>query len=65
MFDCKAFRIAIIEKMEYKDTYRKVAPVVGVSISTFSRAINGKELKINNVIKFCKWLNRPITDFIK
>ena len=65
MFDFIQFSQAIKANLKYKDTCRSIAKEIGISLSTAHRAMNGKEIKINNVIRVCVWLNRPITDFIK
>ena len=65
MFDHELLAKAILDSLKYKDTLRKISAEIGISLATLHRVMNGKKCQIDTVLKVCKWLDRPITDFIK
>jgi len=58
----KMFTIMAEEKKKFSDTY--FAEQMGLSKATLSRILNFKPTELDNLVKVCKWLGRPIDDFI-
>ena len=55
----------IQEKTDIKSSLRSIAGEVGVSHSTVKRAMECRDLKIDNILLFCDWLETEITEFIQ
>lgn len=58
----KMFTIMAEEKKKFSDTY--FAEQMGLSKATLSRILNFKPTELDNLVKVCKWLKRPIDDFV-
>jgi hypothetical protein len=67
LFDYKKFSDDINNKLKYGDTLRPISRIIGIGLSTFHRIVkyDGKStMSIDNVIKICNWLEKPITDYV-
>ncbi|MEM6342556.1 MAG: helix-turn-helix transcriptional regulator [Bacteroidota bacterium] len=64
-FDYKDFGESLKYKMSYGDTLRKLKEETGVPVSAISRVINGKPVKIENLIPLADWMKAKLDDFVK
>jgi len=67
LFDYGSLSKDIKNKLNYGDTLRPAAAEIGIGLSTLHRIVNwdGKStMKVENVIKICNWLGKPVNDYI-
>lgn len=64
IFDRKGFSEAISRQIGPQDTLRSVAPKIGLSIATISRAMNEHQIGFDSVMKLCAWMDKEIDEFV-
>ena len=62
-FDFEKFGVAVKAHMKNGESCRSLGDKLGMSTATVSRATQGKELKVDYVLRLCAWMGKKIEDF--
>jgi len=62
-FNCQRFAEQFKKCLKYGDSLRSIAPKVGVSVATLSRALNGGKMELETALKMSDYAEISVYQF--